>query len=194
VCFYCFDLLQLQGRDALASAVEGLKRTNADVASVRADVSLKASSSGRINPRQVRECSYSDQQCGRRWRRALRHVERRELELVTWRQSHGRGLGHRDFCAGHIVSTASIAGLISFNSIPDNVSKYGWLRCRKGCAMNSALAVSGVGSLSWCHPHQHHELSTQFARALCRRDRSPALGRCAPRTGEATSQARRSRR
>ena len=44
---------------------------------------------------------------------------------------------------GHIVSTASIAGLISASSIPYNVSNTGWLRCRKGYAMNSALAASG---------------------------------------------------
>src|SRR6516164_1087126 len=86
---------------ALASAVEGLERTNADVASVRADVSLKAElqAAAEETRAQVRQCSYSDQQCQRGWRRALRHVERRRLELDTWRQFHGRGLGHRDFCA-----------------------------------------------------------------------------------------------
>src|SRR5215468_2660856 len=86
---------------ALASAVEGLERANADVASVRADVSLKVELQAAAEETRARygNVHILINKCGRGWRRALRYVERHRLELDTWRQLYGRGLGHRDFCA-----------------------------------------------------------------------------------------------
>src|SRR5215467_7884197 len=120
---------------ALASAVEGLERTNADVASVRADVSLKAELQAAAEEARARYGNvhilvnnagvggsgpygmWSD--AGWNWTLGV------NLMAVIWGieifapMMEGQGEG------GHIVSTASIAGLISGTSSPYNVSKYG---------------------------------------------------------------------
>jgi len=137
---------------ALASAVEGLKRTNADVASTRADVSLKAELQAAAEETRARYGGvhilinnagvggggpygmWND--AGWNWTLGV------NLMAVVWGieifapmiESEG---------GGHIVSTASIAGLISFDSIPYNVSKYGVVALSEACAMSSAPAASG---------------------------------------------------
>ncbi|MBV8410218.1 MAG: SDR family NAD(P)-dependent oxidoreductase, partial [Alphaproteobacteria bacterium] len=55
-------------------------------------------------------------------------------------EKHGEG--------GHIVSTASIAGLISGNSIPYNVSKYGVVALSEG--LRAELAPRGIGVSVLC--------------------------------------------
>src|SRR5271165_6807883 len=86
---------------ALAEAVEGLKRTNADVDGVRADISLKQElkAAGRRDHRPVWQGPYSRQQRGRRRRRALRRLDRQGLGLDDRGEPDGRRLGGRDLRA-----------------------------------------------------------------------------------------------
>jgi NAD(P)-dependent dehydrogenase (short-subunit alcohol dehydrogenase family) len=143
---------------ALASALEGLKRTNADVASVRADVSLKAELQAAADETRARygkvhilvnnagvgaagpygtwtDASWS-------WTLGV------NLMAVVWGieifgpmiESHREG--------GHIVSTASIAGLISGNSLPYNVSKYGVVALSEG--LRNELGPRGIGVSVLC--------------------------------------------
>jgi len=142
---------------ALASAVEGLKRTNADVASVRADVSLKAELLAAAEETRARYGgvhllinnagvggagpygTWND--AGWNWTLGV------NLMAVVW--------GIEIFApmienqgGGHIVSTASIAGLISFNSIPYNVSKYGVVALSEG--LRHELGPRGIGVSVLC--------------------------------------------
>ncbi|WP_293904160.1 SDR family NAD(P)-dependent oxidoreductase [Phenylobacterium sp.] len=143
---------------ALAAAVEGLKRTNADVDGVVADVSLKAelqkaadatiarygqvhilvnnagvTGSGRYG-------AWTD--AGWSWTLDV------NLMGVVWGieifgpliEAHGQG--------GQIVSTASIAGLLSGASIPYNVSKYGVVALSEGLRVE--LAPRGIGVSVLC--------------------------------------------
>jgi NAD(P)-dependent dehydrogenase (short-subunit alcohol dehydrogenase family) len=55
-------------------------------------------------------------------------------------EQHGEG--------GHIVSTASIAGLLSMNSVPYNVSKYGVVALSEG--LRAELAPRGIGVSVLC--------------------------------------------
>jgi len=142
---------------ALAAAVDGLKRTNADVASVRADVSLKAELQAAADETRARYGKihilvnnagvvgsgpygmWTDG--GWNWTLGV------NLMAVVWGieifgpmiESHREG--------GHIVSTASIAGLISGNSIPYNVSKYGVVALSEGLRNELALRNIGVSVL-----------------------------------------------
>jgi NAD(P)-dependent dehydrogenase (short-subunit alcohol dehydrogenase family) len=143
---------------ALASAAEGLKRTNADVASVKADVSLKAELQAAAEETRARYGNvhilvnnagvggggpygmWSD--AGWNWTLGV------NLMAVIWgieifgpmMERHGEG--------GHIVSTASIAGLISGNSIPYNVSKYGVVALSEGLRLE--LGPRGIGVSVLC--------------------------------------------
>src|SRR6185369_13244183 len=120
---------------ALAEAVARLKATNADVDGVVADVSLKAELQAAadaaiarygkvhilVNNAGVggggRYGAWTD--AGWNWTIGV------NLQAVIWGieifgpliEGHGEG--------GHIVSTASIAGLLSMGSSPYNVTKYG---------------------------------------------------------------------
>lgn len=142
---------------ALASAVEGLKHTNADVASVRADVSLKAELQAAADETRTRYGgvhilinnagvggagpygTWND--AGWNWTLGV------NLMAVVWGieifapmiESQG---------GGHIVSTASIAGLISSNSIPYNVSKYGVVALSEG--LRHELGPRGIGVSVLC--------------------------------------------
>ena len=142
---------------ALASAVEGLKRTNADVASTRADVSLKAELQAAAEETRARYGGvhilinnagvggggpygmWND--AGWNWTLGV------NLMAVVWGieifapmiESEG---------GGHIVSTASIAGLISFDSIPYNVSKYGVVALSEG--LRHELGPRGIGVSVLC--------------------------------------------
>jgi NAD(P)-dependent dehydrogenase (short-subunit alcohol dehydrogenase family) len=142
---------------ALASAVEGLKRTNADVASVRADASLKAELQAAAEETRARYGNvhilinnagvgglgpygaWSD--AGWNWTLGV------NLMAVVW--------GIEIFApmienqgGGHIVSTASIAGLISSSSVPYNVSKYGVVALSEG--LRNELGPRGIGVSVLC--------------------------------------------
>ena len=93
---------------ALAKAVEGLKRTNADVDGVKADVSLKSElkAAADADDRPLWQGAHSRQQRGRGRRRAIRRMDRRGMGLDAWRQSHGGHLGDRDFRPVDRTSTA----------------------------------------------------------------------------------------
>ena len=142
---------------ALASAVETLRRTNADVASVRADVSLKAELLAAAEETRARYGNvhilinnagvggvgpygtWND--AGWNWSLGV------NLMAVVW--------GIEIFApmienqgGGHIVSTASIAGLISSSSLPYNVSKYGVVALSEG--LRNELGPRGIGVSVLC--------------------------------------------
>lgn len=143
---------------ALSTAVAELKRTNADVDGVRADVSLKAELQAAAEATTARYGNvhilvnnagvggggpygmWTDP--GWNWVLGV------NLMGVIWGieifgpliEKHGEG--------GHIVSTASIAGLISGNSGYYNVSKYGVVALSEGLRIE--LAPRGVGVSVLC--------------------------------------------
>jgi NAD(P)-dependent dehydrogenase (short-subunit alcohol dehydrogenase family) len=143
---------------ALATAVDGLKRTNADVDGVRADVSLKtelkAAADATIARYGKTHILVNNAGVGGggpygMWTDAdwdwtlgvnlLGVVHGIEIfgPLI---EQHGEG--------GHIVSTASMAGLVSFRSTPYDVSKYGVVALSEG--LRRDLAPRGVGVSVLC--------------------------------------------
>jgi NAD(P)-dependent dehydrogenase (short-subunit alcohol dehydrogenase family) len=142
---------------ALAAAVEGLKRTNADVASVRADVSLKTELQAAAEETRARYGgvhilinnagvggagpygTWND--AGWNWTLGV------NLMAVVWGIEIFAPMIEKQG-GGHIVSTASIAGLMSFNSIPYNVSKYGVVALSEG--LRHELAPRGIGVSVLC--------------------------------------------
>jgi NAD(P)-dependent dehydrogenase (short-subunit alcohol dehydrogenase family) len=143
---------------ALSAAVAELKKTNADVDSVRADVSLKAELQAAAEATTARYGNvhilvnnagvggggpYGTWTDG-----AWNWVLGVNLMAVIWGieifgpliEKHGEG--------GHIVSTASIAGLISGNSGSYNVSKYGVVALSEGLRIE--LAPRGIGVSVLC--------------------------------------------
>ncbi len=144
---------------ALARAVEGLKLTNADVDGVKADVSLRAELKAAAEAAIARYGKvhilvnnagvggggaygmWTD--AGWDWTLGV------NLMAVIWGieifgpliEQHGEG--------GHIVSTASIAGLVSSGvTIPYNVSKYGVVALSEG--LRGDLAQRGIGVSVLC--------------------------------------------
>jgi NAD(P)-dependent dehydrogenase (short-subunit alcohol dehydrogenase family) len=143
---------------ALAKAVESLKQTNADIDGVRADVSLKAelktaaeTAVGRYGKVHILVNNagvgggqpyggWTDE--GWEWTLGV------NLMGVIWGievfgpliEQHGEG--------GHIVSTASIAGLISGGGVQYNVSKYGVVALSEG--LRSEFAPRGIGVSVLC--------------------------------------------
>src|SRR5262249_54066437 len=138
---------------ALAAAREKLQLTNADVDAVKADVSLKAELQAAAKTTMARYGkvhilvnnagvggggAYGAWSDG-----AWSWVIGVNLMAVIWGieifgpliEQHGEG--------GHIVSTASIAGLISSASNPYNVSKYGVVALSEG--LREELAPRGIG-------------------------------------------------
>ena len=143
---------------ALKTARAGLEATNADVDCVRADVSLKAELQaaadatialyGKVHIL-VNNAGVGGGGPYGTWNDAAwRWTMGVNLDAVVWGvgifgpliESHGEG--------GHIVSTASIAGLISGNSIPYNVSKYGVVALSEG--LRQDLAPRGIGVSVLC--------------------------------------------
>ena len=114
---------------ALASAVEGLKRTNADVARYgNVHILINNAGVGGVGP----YGTWND--AGWNWTLGVNFMAVVwGIEIFTPMIENQGG--------GHIVSTASIAGLISSRSIPYNVSKYGVVALSEGLRMNSALAA-----------------------------------------------------
>jgi len=144
--------------EALGRATDGLKLTNADVDSVRADVSLKAELKAAA---QTAIAHYGKihilvnnagvggglpygmwTDAGWEWTIGV------NLMAVVWGieifgpliEQHGEG--------GHIVSTASMAGLLSSGSQPYNVSKYGVVALSEGLRVE--LAPRGIGVSVLC--------------------------------------------
>jgi NAD(P)-dependent dehydrogenase (short-subunit alcohol dehydrogenase family) len=142
--------------EALSRATDNLKTTNADVDSVKSDVSLKAELKAAadatvarfgkvhilINNAGVGGAPYGFwTDGGWEWTIGV------NLMAVVWGieifgpliEQHGEG--------GHIVSTASIAGLISLGSTSYNVSKYGVVALSEGLRLEFAPRGIGVSVL-----------------------------------------------
>jgi len=143
---------------ALSSALEELKRTNADVDGVVADVSLKGELEavakktieryGKVHIL-VNNAGVGGGGPYGTWRDAgWDWVLGVNLRSVIWGieifgpliEQHGEG--------GHIVSTASIAGLISGGSTSYNVTKYGVVALCEGLRIE--LAPRGIGVSLLC--------------------------------------------
>lgn len=142
---------------ALGSAVEGLKRTNADVASVRADVSLKAELQAAAEETRAKYGgvhilinnagvggggpygTWND--AGWNWTLDV------NLMAVVWGIEIFAPMIEKQG-GGHIVSTASIAGLMSYSSIAYNVSKYGVVALSEG--LRYELGPRGIGVSVLC--------------------------------------------
>lgn len=143
---------------ALAAAVEKLRSTNADVEGVRADVSLKGELAaaaeatlaryGRVhilvnNAGVVGGGPYGTwSDAGWDWTLGV------NLRAVVWGIEIFGPLIERHGEGGHIVSTASIAGLVSGASIAYNVSKYGVVALSEGLRLE--LAPRGIGVSVLC--------------------------------------------
>lgn len=143
---------------ALAKAVEGLKRTNADVDGVRADVSLKAEleAAAKATTDRYGKVHILVNNAGvggggpyDLWTDAdlewtigvnLMGVVQGIQIFGPMIEQHGEG--------GHIVSTASIAGLVSYGSNPYNVTKYGVVALSEG--LRPELAPRGIGVSVLC--------------------------------------------
>ena len=167
---------------ALAKAVEGLKQTNADVEGVKADVSLKAelkaaaeATIGRYGKVHVLVNNagvgggqpygaWTD--AGWDWTLGV------NLMGVIWgieifgplMEQHGEG--------GHIVSTASIAGLISGGGVQYSVSKYGVVSLSEG--LRSDLAPRGIGVSVLCPGFVHTRIMDSSRNLPERFGRIPA--------------------
>jgi NAD(P)-dependent dehydrogenase (short-subunit alcohol dehydrogenase family) len=143
---------------ALAKAVEGLKRTNADVDGVKADVSLKSELKAAADATVARYGkvhilvnnagvggggpygAWTDAAWD--WTLGV------NLMAVIWGIEIFGPLIEQQGEGGHIVSTASIAGLISPSSQPYNVSKYGVVALSEG--LRAELAPRGIGVSALC--------------------------------------------
>ncbi len=143
---------------ALAKAVDSLKQTNADVDSVRADVSLKAELQAAAEATIARYDEvhilvnnagvtgggpygmWTD--AGWNWTIGV------NLMSVIWGVEIFGPLIERHGQGGQIVSTASIAGLISGSSGAYNVTKYGVVAFSEGLRVD--LAPRGIGVSVLC--------------------------------------------
>jgi NAD(P)-dependent dehydrogenase (short-subunit alcohol dehydrogenase family) len=162
--------------EALLRATDGLKLTNADVDCVKADVSLKAELKtaaqtaiahyGKIHIL-VNNAGVGGglpygmwTDAGWEWTIGV------NLMAVVWGieifgpliEQHGEG--------GHIVSTASMAGLLSSGSQPYNVSKYGVVALSEGLRVELAPRGIGVSVLCPGFVRPDHDLAAEYARAL----------------------------
>jgi NAD(P)-dependent dehydrogenase (short-subunit alcohol dehydrogenase family) len=143
---------------ALAKAVEGLKRTNADVDGVKADVSLKSELKAAadatiarygkvhilVNNAGVGGGGPYGAWTDAAWDWTLGV----NLMAVIWGIEIFGPLIEQQGEGGHIVSTASIAGLISHDSLPYNVTKYGVVALSEG--LRAELAPRGIGVSVLC--------------------------------------------
>jgi NAD(P)-dependent dehydrogenase (short-subunit alcohol dehydrogenase family) len=143
---------------ALSAAVEQLRRTNADVDCVKADVSFKVELAAAAEATMARygkvhilvnNAGVSGGGPYGTWTEASWNWTMGvNLMATIWGielfgpliEHHGEG--------GHIVSTASIAGLISGSSNAYNVSKYGVVALSEG--LRRELAPRGIGVSVLC--------------------------------------------
>ena len=145
-------------KDALEKAVAGLKRTNADVSGVAADVSLKSQLQAAADATIERYGevhilhnnagvagggaygAWTDP--GWNWTIGV------NLMAVVWGVEIFGPLIERHGEGGHIVNTASIAGLISGSGNAYNVTKYGVVALSEG--LRVTLAPRGIGVSVLC--------------------------------------------
>ena len=143
---------------ALAAALEKLRSTNADVEGVRADISLKDELAAAAEATLARYGKvhilvnnagvggggpygmWSDAAWD--WTLGV------NLRAVIWGIEIFGPLIERHGEGGHIVSTASIAGLVSNGSSAYNVSKYGVVALSEGLRLE--LAPRGIGVSVLC--------------------------------------------
>jgi len=165
---------------ALDKAVEGLKRTNADVAGVIADVSLKAElqaaadktieTYGAVhiihNNAGVAGSGGYDAWTDTGWNWTIGV----NLMAVIWGVEIFGPLIEKAG-GGHIVNTASIAGLISGSGNAYNVTKYGVVALSEG--LRQELAPRGIGVSVLC-PGFIHTNITEAARNLPQRFKGAA--------------------
>jgi len=143
---------------ALDKAVADLKRTNADVDSVRADVSLKAELQAAADATLARygEVHIVHNNAGvgggggyGAWTDAAWNwTIGVNLMAVIWGVEIFGPLIERHDQGGHIVNTASIAGLISGSGNAYNVTKYGVVALSEG--LRTELAPRGIGVSVLC--------------------------------------------
>lgn len=143
---------------ALAAALEKLKATNADVDGVRADISLRDELAAAAEATLVRygkvHILVNNAGVGGggpygMWSEAAWDWTLGvNLRAVIWGIEIFGPLIERHGEGGHIVSTASIAGLISGSSIAYNVSKYGVVALSEGLRLD--LAPRGIGVSVLC--------------------------------------------
>ena len=143
---------------ALDTALAGLKATNADVTAVRADVSLKdelqaaaqatLDAYGRVdivvNNAGVAGGGGYGAWTDASWSWTLDV----NLMAVIWGVEIFGPLIERHGQGGHIVNTASIAGLVSGSGNPYNVSKYGVVAFSEG--LRNELVPRGIGVSVLC--------------------------------------------
>jgi NAD(P)-dependent dehydrogenase (short-subunit alcohol dehydrogenase family) len=154
--------------EALARAVEALKPSNAEIASVKADVSLKpelrAAADATLERFGAVSILVNNAGVGGGgpyglWNDALWDWTLGvNLMSVIWGVEIFGPLIEKT--GGHIVSTASIAGLLSRNSMPYNVSKYGVVAFSEGLRMD--LAPRGIGVSVLCPGFIHTQISTSY--------------------------------
>jgi NAD(P)-dependent dehydrogenase (short-subunit alcohol dehydrogenase family) len=143
---------------ALANAVAELKRTNADVDGVKADVSLKAELNAAAEATLARygkvHILVNNAGVGGAGTYGMWTEEGWEwtigvnLMAVVWGIEIFGPLLEQHREGGQIVSTASIAGLLSRNSMPYNVTKYGVVALSEG--LRPELAPRGIGVSVLC--------------------------------------------
>ena len=153
---------------ALAWAVEALKPSNAEIAGVKADVSLKrelqAAADATIERFGAVNILVNNAGVGGGGPYGV--WGRRAVGLDARRQSDVGNLGRRNLwtadregrAPGQIVSTASIAGLLSRTSMPYNVSKYGVVALSEGLRVD--LAPRGIGVSVLCPGFIHTQINT----------------------------------
>src|SRR5476649_130904 len=144
--------------EALATAVEKLKLTNADVDGVRADVSLKAELQAAADATAARygRVHILVNNAGVGGGRGYGHwtdagwnwVLGVNLMSVIWGIEIFGPLIEKQGEGGQIVSTASIAGLISGSGSAYNVTKYGVVALSEG--LRTSLAPRGIGVSVLC--------------------------------------------
>jgi NAD(P)-dependent dehydrogenase (short-subunit alcohol dehydrogenase family) len=166
---------------ALARAVEALKPSNAEIASVKADVSLKAELQAAADATMERfgavNILVNNAGVGGggpygRWNDALWDWTLGvNLMSVVWGVEIFGPLIEKSGAPGHIVSTASIAGLISSSSMAYNVSKYAVVGFSEGLRLD--LAPRGIGVSVLCPgiiqtqiTTSHRNLPERYGREL----------------------------
>lgn len=142
---------------ALAAALEKLKATNADVDGVRADVSLRSELAAAAEATVARygkvHILVNNAGVGGggpygMWNEAAWDWTLGvNLRAVIWGIEIFGPLIERHGEGGHIVSTASVAGMISGSSNAYNVSKYGVVALSEGLRLDLAPRAIGVSVL-----------------------------------------------
>jgi NAD(P)-dependent dehydrogenase (short-subunit alcohol dehydrogenase family) len=153
---------------ALARAVEALKPSNAEIAGVKADVSLKrelqAAADATIERFGAVNILVNNAGVGGGgpygvWDDALWDwtLGVNLMSVISGVEIFGP-LIEKAGAPGQIVSTASIAGLLSRTSMPYNVSKYGVVALSEGLRVD--LAPRGIGVSVLCPGFIHTQINT----------------------------------